>query len=271
MIAAYTKLNPEAGFRLESGASIDAARKVSEQGKIADIVMSADYKVIDDLLIPKFAAWNIRFARNDMVIGYTDKSKFASEIKPTNWFDVMLREGVAYGHSDPNKDPGGYRAVMVWQLAEKFYQKPGLFGQLNGAPATKNVITADAYGDLKAGKLDYIFSYRSTIMQNGLKFVELPAEVNLSDPAKADLYSAAKLELTNPDGSKSTVTGLPIVYGLTIPSNARHPNEAADFIKFVIGPEGQAIMQKLGQPPLAPAKVADAKVVPSSLQALVAP
>jgi tungstate transport system substrate-binding protein len=271
LIAAYAKKQPETGFRLESAGSVDSARKISEQGKIADIMMSADYKVIDDLLIPKFATWNIRFARNDMVIGYTDKSKFAAEIQPANWFDILLREGVAYGHTDPNKDPGGYRAVMVWQLAEKFYQKPGLFGQLNGAPATKNVVTADPYGDIKAGKLDYIFSYRTTSMQNGLKFVELPVEVNLSDPGKADLYATVKVELTNPDGSKSTVAGLPIVYGLTIPSNARHPNEAADFVKFVIGPEGQAIMQKLGQPPIVPAKVVDPKTAPAELQSLLAP
>lgn len=271
MITAYTKLHPEVGFRTESSGSIDAAQKIATGGKIADVMMSADYKVIDDVLMPKFATWNARFARNDMVIGYTDKSKFASEIKANNWFDILLRKDVIYGHTDPSKDPGGYRAVMLWQLAEKFYSKPGLFGQLNGAPATQNVITADPYGDMKGGKLDYVFSYRSTVIQNGFKFVELPAEVNLSDPAKADLYATATVEITGPDGKKSTIAGLPIVYGLTVPSNARHTAEAVDFVKFVLGPEGQAIMQKAGQPPIAPAKVTDPKAVPAILQPLVAP
>ena len=271
LIAAYTKLHPDAGFRLESAGSVDSARKISEQGKIADILMSADYKVIDDLLIPKFASWNIRFARNDMAIAYTDKSKFASEIKPDNWFEVLMRPGVVFGHSDPNKDPGGYRAVMVWQLAEKFYGKPGLNDQFNAAPATKHVITSDGPGDLKAGKLDYYFVYSASAVQNGFKFVKLPAEVSMGDPSKADLYATAKFVMTAPDGTKSTVAGLPIVYGLTIPANARHPNEAAAFVKFVIGPDGQAIMQKLGQPPIVPAKTADTQLVPTDLQSLVAP
>ena len=271
MIAAYTKLHPEVGFRTESSGSVAAAQKIATGGRIADVLMSADYKVIDDLLIPKFATWNARFARNDMVVGYTDQSKFASEVTADNWFDILQRPDVTYGHTDPSKDPAGYRAVMLWQLAEKFYNKPGLFDQLNNAPAAKNVISSDPYGDLKAGKVDYIFSYRSTIMQNGFKFVELPADVNLSDPAKADLYATAKVEITGADGQKSTIAGLPIVYGLTVPNNARHPNEATAFVKFVLGPDGQAIMQKYGQPPIAPAMVADPKAVPADLQTLVTP
>ena len=37
----------------------------------------ADFKVIDKTLIPEKAAWNIRFATNQLVLCYTDKSRYA--------------------------------------------------------------------------------------------------------------------------------------------------------------------------------------------------
>ena len=44
----------------------------------------------------------------------------------------------------------------------------------------------------------------------------------------------------------------PIVYGLTIPRNAPHPDEALAFVRFILGPQGQAILEEAGQPPLVP-------------------
>ena len=44
------------------------ARLISEVGKQADIMASADFKVIDNNLIPDFAEWNIRFASNQLAL-----------------------------------------------------------------------------------------------------------------------------------------------------------------------------------------------------------
>jgi len=46
--------------------------------------------------------------------------------------------------------------------------------------------------------------------------------------------------------------GKPIVYGVTIPKNAPNPDLALEFVKFLLGPEGQAIMAEQGQPPIVP-------------------
>jgi tungstate transport system substrate-binding protein len=213
LTAAYKAKNPDATFILERGGSVDTARKISDYGRLADIMMSADYDVIDKYVIPQWASWNLKHATNSMVLAYTDQSKFGNEINANNWFDVLAREGVKYGHTDPAKDPGGYRALMVWQLAEKFYNKPGLYKQLSEAPADKNMVVDATYLDmLKSGKLDYTFTYRSQAMQNVLKYVELPAEVNLADPTKADLYATAKVEIPGAkSGEKVTISGLPIL------------------------------------------------------------
>ncbi len=102
------------------------AREVAELGKPVDILMSADYMVINNLIIPEHADWNAVFAVNSMVIMYTDQSEYADEISEDNWYEVLVREGVQYGHSEPDMDPCGYRSVLLFQLAENYYQKEGL-------------------------------------------------------------------------------------------------------------------------------------------------
>ena len=115
---AFRAKYPNVTFETESAGSRTTARKVSELEREADLVMSADYTVIDNLLIPEFADWNVRFARNTMVIAYTDQSQYADEINAVNWYEVLTREGVIYGHSEPDADPCGYRTLLVWQQAE---------------------------------------------------------------------------------------------------------------------------------------------------------
>jgi len=84
---------------------------------------SADYTVIDQLLIPTYADWNIRFATNRLVLCYTNTSNYAKEINAQNWYEILLKKDVVWGHADHNIDPCGYRSVMVLQLAEKYYTK----------------------------------------------------------------------------------------------------------------------------------------------------
>jgi molybdate/tungstate transport system substrate-binding protein len=104
-----------------------------------DVMASADFKVIDKTLIPEYAVWNIRFATNQLVLCYTDKSRFAKEINADNWRKILGRKGVIWGHSDPNLDPCGYRSLMVLQLAEKFYKQPGLYDRLIANRPKENI------------------------------------------------------------------------------------------------------------------------------------
>ena len=46
----------------EAAGSRKCARKITDLKKPCDIMASADYTVIDQLLIPAYANWNIRFA-----------------------------------------------------------------------------------------------------------------------------------------------------------------------------------------------------------------
>lgn len=264
----FEKLNPDVDVQRESSSSGVAIRKITELGKKADILASADYSLIPDLMFPNFADWYICFARNSMVIACTEKSKFSEEINSNNWYDILTREGVEYGHSDL-LDPCGYRTLLVWQLAEKYYNVPGLYRRLEEHCPPENIRpkSVELIALLESGELDYAFEYRSVAVQHGLKFVELPPELDLSSLKFADFYRQAKVEVPGKEpGATLTKEGKPIVYGLTIPSNAPHPELAVEFIKFLLSKEGQAIMEQNGQPPIIPALTNDLAKVPPELR-----
>ena len=266
---AFQARYPDVTFETEASGSREAARKISELGREADIMMSADYTVIDELLIPDFAEWNIRFARNRLVIAYTDKSKYADEINADNWYEILLRVGVVYGHSDPDADPCGYRTLMVWQLAEKHYGVPGLNARLEEHCPPENVRpkSVELIALLQSGDMDYAFEYRSVAVQHDLKFIELPDEINLSQVEYADFYKQAQVEVSGKEpGTTITKSGKPIVYGVTIPKNAPSPDLALEFVKFLLGPEGQAIMEQMGQPPIVPPVADDRDALPPALR-----
>jgi len=82
---------PRVDVLRESGGSTKMARLIAEVGKPADIMASADYKVIDNLLIPDHADWNIRFASNQLVLCYTPNSRYANEINENNWYELLFK------------------------------------------------------------------------------------------------------------------------------------------------------------------------------------
>jgi molybdate/tungstate transport system substrate-binding protein len=120
---------------------------------------------------------------------------------------------------------------------------------------------------LETGELDYIFIYRSVAEQHNAKFVVLPDEVNLKSPELAELYQNAKLNITGKTpGEWVEVKGEPMIYGITLLKNAPNPKGAIEFIAFVLGPEGQEIMRKNGQPELAPPRVDNKDKLPETLK-----
>jgi len=269
---AFQAKHPGVSFETEASGSNAAARKISELEREADVMMSADYTVIDELLIPEFADWNVQFARNTMVIAYTDESQYADEIDAENWYEVLTRDGVIYGHSEPDADPCGYRTLLVWQLAETHYGVPGLYEDLDEHCPPENVRpkSVELIALLESGDMDYAFEYRSVAVQHGMNFVELPDEINLSMVEHADFYGQAEVEIAGKEpGTTMTMVGKPIVYGVTIPKNAPSPDLALEFVKFLLGPDGQAIMEEQGQPPVVPPMTGDVDALPADLQAMV--
>lgn len=251
LLAAFARSHPEVQPRQESSGSLEAARKLTELGKIPDVLGVADHGVIAKLLMPRYATWYASFASNAMVLAYSDRSIGATEVSGDNWWRILQRPEVRWGNSDPALDPNGYRTYMVFQLAERHYREPGLAQRLEAAVRRRHVRPNEAQllGLVQAGELDYAWSYRSLAATAGLRWVTLPPEIDLSDPARAEAYSAARIRLPGPRlGSADSVEfrGEPILYAVTIPSAAPHPELARAFVQFVLSEAGQTILRQAG-------------------------
>ena len=267
--AAFEKEYPKVHVLLEAAGSRASARKISDLHRHADVFGSADYTVIDTLLIPDYASWNIRFAANEMVIAYTDASRRAADINSDNWQHILLDKYIAYGRSDPNADPCGYRTVLTAKLAENYYAEPGLANRLL-AKDQRHIRPkeTDLLALLEAGEIDYFFIYRSVARQHGLKWVTLPDEINLKNAEMTDLYKRATVNITGKTpGSVVQKPGAPMVYGVTIPTNAPNPAAAEAFVSFLLDQDrGMTIMERNGQPSLVPTVSTTYKAIPQSLK-----
>jgi molybdate/tungstate transport system substrate-binding protein len=257
IIEGFQKENPGVKVLKEIAGSRECAKKVSELHKPCDVLASSDYQVIDSLLIPKFADWNLKFATNEMCIVYRAQSRRAADITRNNWFDILLDNHVNIGRADPNADPCGYRTIMTLKLAEAYYRKPGLANRL----LVKDVRfirpkEVDLVALLESGELDYIFLYRSVAEQHGFKFLTLPDEINLKKAELEDHYAGVSVELNgDAPGSKITRHGGSMVYGVTIPRNAPDPELAKKFIEYLLSADkGLRIMEQMGQPAVVPSE-----------------
>lgn len=288
------EINESLDIRNESHGSVEVSRLISKGQKNPDIAAVSDYSLIPDFMMTeKLTEWYIKFARNEVVLCYTDNSKYSDEIDKNNWYKILARPDVKFGFGNPNADPGGYRAMMTIQLAELYYDNSRIFdGLIAGntsmrAPENEDnsyVIEAEFFDELdptekvvpapkevgvipklEEESIDYMFNYKSIAKQHDFNFVKLPAQVNLGKVEYEDLYSQVKIKLTGGNVKE----GKPIVYGITILKNANHKESAVDFLKYLFSKQGREIFENVGLTPIYPPRTNDVGVLPSVLQDIV--
>ena len=276
MEKAFEAKYPGVDLQREAAGSQNCARKITDIGKPCDIMASADYKVIDKLLIPGYANCNIRFATNQLVLCYTEKSAYADTVNADNWYQILQKKDVVWGHSDPNLDPCGYRSLMVMQLAEKALNKPGLYKQLIANRPEENVRpkSVELISLLQTGNMDYAWEYLSVAVQHGLKYIVLPDEINLGNYKYDPVYEQSFVEVTGTKpGTTMIIKGISCTYGVTLIKDAPNPEAAIAFLEYMLDPKGGLqILKDMGQPPFIPCRVPTAemkKSLPAELQKLV--
>jgi len=232
-------------YELESAGSLETARKLTELGKIPDVIALADEDVFPKVLVPSHVAWYVRFAENRIVLAYTDRSRFAAEIDSTNWWRVLQRPGLDIGRSNPDLDPSGYRTLMVFQLAERLYGAAGLAASLERAAHPRNMRPKEIelVALLESGDLDYAWFYESMARASGVRHVRLPAAIDLGSVDMAASYALASVRVIGAS-ARDTVTmqGAPIRYAFSIPLNAVHPALAERFAAFLLS-EGRRALE----------------------------
>ncbi len=272
MEEAFEKAHPDVDVLREAGGSAALARKIIDLGGKCDLFFTADYMVIERLLRPEYANWNVLFASNELVLMYAPESAYAEEIDGDNWYEIILREDVRWGHSDPDADPCGYRSLMVLQLASEYYGVPDLYE--NAMKDPKRAVrpkAIDLIAMVESGAMDYAFEYRSVAVQHNLKYVELPAKINLKDPAYKDFYATAEVERSGATPGSTVITkGEPVVYGCTMPLGGEQKELALQFLEFALSPEGGLkILEDMGQAVVGPQTATPEDALPEALKSFM--
>ena len=219
------------------GSSTDAA-EIKNKVYVADVFLSAS-PAVDTTLEGKsngdWVSWYAAFANSPEVLGYDPKSKFATDLKTMPWYKVITSPGFRLGRTNPTQDPGGV-------LAAKALEETATAQHL---PALKKLATetSDEYSEdteeagIQNGQLDASFMYEADANSQGSPFVKLTG-VNLAGD-----------------------------YTITIVKGAPHTAAAEAFVKFLLGPTGQAEMKADHFGIVSPAQVTGSGV-PSGLSTL---
>ena len=240
--------------RREPRGSVGSTKKITEQGRAAEVLGVADFRLLRDRVLPEFADWYAVFATNAMAIQYHEDAPGADEIGTDNWWEVLAREDVTIGHSDPAVDPGGYRAVMVQQLGAVEFDGTRLYDEATYRRLRENSTVPtgteiNLVSQVESGKLDYVLYYQSIAETTDLPWVDLQSHVDLSGATEryADHYATATV-----DTEAGTFTGGPIAYGVTVPSVAASPDLGARWIERLATEPGQDALREAGFQPVSP-------------------
>ena len=158
----------------ENGASLELARRITELHRVPDVIALADEEVFPQLLVPRAASWYARFARNRMVLAYTDRSRGrrADHGRRTGTA-ILLRPDVRVGRSDPTLAPVGLsharrlparRAATIACPASRRASRRARRRALI-RPNARELVAL-----LQAGELDYIVDYESLARANHLRY-----------------------------------------------------------------------------------------------------
>jgi molybdate/tungstate transport system substrate-binding protein len=221
----------EYGYRGEFHGSNAVMRMVLDEQKQPDVIVSADAGLLRSRLPADLAPWDVVFASNAVVIAYDPDTTVGQRLEAGDpWYEVLRAAESEVARSDPDLDPLGYRAVQLFELAEQEYGVDGLAGALR-----KNLVVDPKESHLLAGvetgNRAAAVVYKNMAVDHGLPYVELPNSLNFSDPTLADHYAQATY--TTDDGT--TVQGSPILYNVTVPTTATHPEAGRAFVEFLLG------------------------------------
>jgi len=255
----FERAHPALDLRLELGGSQELCRRVAELGRPADLVASADGWVIDAILRPRHATFNLLFATNAVTLAHAQHSKFTEEITPENWPAILQRPGVRLGLVNPDTAPIGYRTLQVLELAERVLGAEkvggaGLAARLRARVAPEQIVPdeGELLSLLQARAVDYAFVYRSSTEAHNLKAVSLPDSYSLGAADRAADYGRVSLRVKTRRGESKEVKATPSLYGLTIPTTAQNPAGGAALVGFLCGEQGRRGLVRYGFRPIAP-------------------
>jgi molybdate/tungstate transport system substrate-binding protein len=233
------------GYRGFGAGSKQVATEIKGKLIQGDVFISASPAVNDSLrgaANGSWVSWYGEFASAPLVIGYSPKSRFARAFRTEPWWKVLESKGLLLGRTDPVLDPKGVLTIQFVRRASKTLRKPQLFAKTLGSAENTSQIFPEQtlLGRLDAGQLDAGFFYSVEAKEAGIPTVAPPLGTH---------YSA--------------------LYTVTILNNAPNRAGALAFVKFLLGPQGLAILKGDGFTLQHGLIGGDTSAVPASIKSLL--
>lgn len=229
------------------------ARLIAGKQLRADVFVAITPGPVKVLQQAKLVEKAVPVASTRMVVVYSPKSRFAAGFRAAaagkkEWVDVLREPGLRFGRTDPAVDPQGANALLTLQLAAVYYHQPKLLEQVAGELQNPSQLFAETslMSRLEAGQIDATIGYASAAFSHRLPTVDLPAEVDLAQPAMQQAWYA-KAGFTLPNGKP--VEAQPLVFYAAVPVNAAQPALGQAFVQLLTGAQGQAVLHERGYDP----------------------
>jgi len=250
--------------RVELSGSRAVVHKLTEQGRIPDLLVSADHSLLQPLEDAARTGPVLSFATNRLVLAYNPKTPGGRALAAgERWQQVLARAAVRTGIANPELAPVGYRALLALQLNDVTAPPPLRTGATIAAKMRRRDQRPDVtklIAPLEAGEFDAAFVYASEAHNAKLAYLELDPRVGLGEPAHEELYATVGLD-PDDDGPAAAVRGASVAYGLAIPRASNQRSLAARYVERLLSPDGRALAASRGlavYPGLTPSAVADA-------------
>jgi len=229
---AFETKNSGITLNLTSGVSKVLAERILK-GEACDVFAPSATSVIDEDLMgmksgggQDAASWYVVFSANEMAVITTKGNPLA-----IRQVSDLLKPEVKFARVTGERDLGTSRTVEFIKRAVNLEGKPDLAQKIIDASITDaskpnsvpDTVKAVREGSANAG---VVYLSAAVAAKNDAEIVRFPASVNMSD----SIRNAA-----------------------TVPGTAKNPKEAADFVRLILSPEGQRILEETGQPPVVPA------------------
>ena len=271
--------------------SLDITTAITTLAARADVAAVADFRLIPSLLQPKFANYEVVWGATPEVLVYNSSIAAFDGVNETNWAQKLINDvdnpsNAPMAVWNASTDPNGYNEIFSLMLqgmlyndsATKFYSQ--LYGGAPGTPAIPNAtkvgnhVVAELEHEsqaatlLRTGVVSALITYRSFAVVNHLPFVSFNPIVGLyanNSTALSD-YSQLSTTIVNSTGVLTRVVPAPILFSITVPTNAQNPALGAAFIHLLLSPQGSAIISEGGAfTPIFPGWSNDPSAVPSVL------
>jgi len=233
------------GYQGYGAGSTAVANQIKGKLKQGDVFISAAPSVNKTLMGSgngSWVTWYGEFATAPLVIGYSPNSTFASAFKTKPWWTVLTSPGILIGRTDPVLDPKGALTIQFVSRASKTLGIPDLFARTLVSTSNSGQIFPEEtlLGRLEAGQLDAGFFYSIEAKAANIPFVAPPLGTH---------YGAR--------------------YTVTILNGGPNPAGALAFVRFLLGPQGTAILEQDGFQLLKDDEIGGVKSsVPASLRPL---